>query len=338
MQITGAARDEDQVQIGMRANAARSMYVALSDLKVKVAQLFNVLPAASNVSNAQAQVSLTGAVTTALPEIAATLANNAHPSAATIVQTSLTQALMQVPAGTSELNLLLADPGRNTAELQIFTKDGRHLFGEALTAAQQQIAVSSTNGFVANATYSSRYLNDGVTEIRVAAEDLSTTNGSLTINGVVISAANPVPPAQDLATLVNTQTVNTDVQATIDAVDGAFVLKNVAGKEGNPITLGALSGVLTTVSGTVAPDRYLICHGRQAKSLSQQLKYWPTALRNFAEKQKLKVRPYRLWLPELSDYCRRRTEPKRQSAERANLASGSGVNQCRCRRLVANQH
>ena len=258
VQITGAARDGDQVQIGMRANAARSMYVALSDVKaLAAAQLFNVLPAASNVSNAQAQVSLTGAVTTALPEIAATLANNAHPSAATSVQTSLTQALMQVPAGTSELNLLLADPGRNTAELQIFTKDGRHLFGEALTAAQQQIAVSSTNGFVANATYSSRYLNDGVTEIRVAAEDLSTTNGSLTINGVVISAANPVPSAQDLATLVNAQTVNTDVQATIDAVDGAFVLKNVAGKEGNPITLGALPGVLTTVSGTVAPDRYL---------------------------------------------------------------------------------
>ena len=107
------------------------------------------------------------------------------------------------------------------------------------------------------ASYSSRYLNDGVTEIRVAAEDLSTTNGSLTINGVIISAANPVPSAQDLATLVNAQTVNTNVQATIDANDGAFVLKNVVGKEGNPITLGALPGVLTTVSGTVTPDRYL---------------------------------------------------------------------------------
>ena len=258
VQITGAPQDGDQVQIGMRANAARSMYVAVSDVKaLAAAQLFNVVPGASNVSNVQAQVSHTGTTTTALPEIASILANNAQPSAATTVQTSLTQALMHVPAGTSKLNMLLADPGGNTAELQIFTKDGRHLFGETLTAAQQQIALSTTNGFVAGASYSSRYLNDGVTEIRVAAEDLSTTNGSLTINGVVISAANPVPSAQDLATLVNAQTVNTNVQATIDANDGAFVLKNVAGKEGNPITLGALPGVLTTVSGTVTPDRYL---------------------------------------------------------------------------------
>ena len=258
VQISGAPQDGDQVQIGMRANAARSMYVALSDVKaLAAAQLFNVVPGASNVSNVQAQVSHTGTTTTALPEIASILANNAHPSAATTVQTSLTQALMHLPAGTSKLNMLLADPGGNTAELQIFTKDGRHLFGETLTAAQQQIALSTTNGFVAGASYSSRYLNDGVTEIRVAAEDLSTTNGSLTINGVVISAANPVPSAQDLATLVNAQTVNTNVQATRDANDGAFVLKNVPGKEGNPITLGALPGVLTTVSGTVTPDRYL---------------------------------------------------------------------------------
>ena len=58
------------------------------------------------------------------------LANNAHPAAATTVQTSLTQALMQVPAGTSNLNLLLAEPGTNTAELQIFTQDGWHLFAK----------------------------------------------------------------------------------------------------------------------------------------------------------------------------------------------------------------
>ena len=92
--------------------------------------------------------------------------------------------------------------------------------------------------------------------MRVAAADLS-TNGSLTINGVVISAANPVPSKEDLAALVNAQTATTNVQAAIDPEDGAFVLTNIAGKEGNAIVLGAQPGVLSTYSGTVTPDRYL---------------------------------------------------------------------------------
>ena len=89
------------------------------------------------------------------------------------------------------------------------------------------------------------------------AADLSTSNGSLTINGVVISAADPVPSKEDLAALVNAQTAATNVQAKIDPEDGAFVLTNVAGKEGNAIVLAPQPGVLSTYSGTVLPDRYL---------------------------------------------------------------------------------
>ena len=80
--------------------------------------------------------------------------------------------------------------------------------------------------------------------MRVAAADLSTTNGSLTINGVVISAADPVPSKEDLAALVNAQTATTNVQATIDPEDGAFVLTNIAGKEGNAIVLAATGGLV----------------------------------------------------------------------------------------------
>ena len=257
--ISGMAQDGDQIQIGMRANVADSMYVALSDVrKLAAAQLFNISPAAENLGSAQAQVSLINNVqSTVPPAVAAVLANNAHPSAAATVQTSLTQALMQVPAGTSNLNLVLAEPATNTAELQIFTRDGRHLFGQGLTPAEQQIAVSSSNGFAAGATYSQAYLNDGITEVRVAAADLSTTNGSLTINGVVISLADPVPSKEDLAVLVNAQTELTNVEAAIDANDGAFVLTNIVGKEVDAIILGDEPGVLATYSGTVTPERYL---------------------------------------------------------------------------------
>ena len=259
VQISGSAQAGDQIQIGMRANVADSMYVALTDVKkLAAAQLFNVTAAANNVGNAQAQVSLVSQTIPSVPRaLAAVLANNAHSSAATTVQTSLTQALMHVPAGTSDLNLVLADPATNTAELQVFTRDGRHLFGQALTTAEQQIAISTANGFTSGAAYSQAYLNDGITEVRVAASDLSTTDGSLTINGVVISAANPVPSQEDLVALVNAQTEQTNVRAAIDAEDGAFVLTNIVGKEGDAIVLAAQPGVLTTHSGTVVPDRYL---------------------------------------------------------------------------------
>ena len=45
------------------------------------------------------------------------------------------------------------------AELQVFTRDGRHLFGSELTSAQQSVMLSEQNGFVAGSTYSDSYLN-----------------------------------------------------------------------------------------------------------------------------------------------------------------------------------
>ena len=45
------------------------------------------------------------------------------------------------------------------AELQVFTRDGRHLFGSALTDAQRGVMLSEQNGFVSGSTYSDTYLN-----------------------------------------------------------------------------------------------------------------------------------------------------------------------------------
>ena len=69
VQISGAAQDGDQIQIGMRANVADSMYVAFTDVrKLAAARLFNIQPAAEDVGNARAQVSLLAEAASATPQ------------------------------------------------------------------------------------------------------------------------------------------------------------------------------------------------------------------------------------------------------------------------------
>ena len=141
-------------------------------------------------------------------------------------------------------------------------------FGKELTAAESALALTNANGFEPGATYSKQYLNTPPTEVRVPVKNLSKTNGGLSINGIVISAANPVPSAEDLVDLINASTDDTEVVAEIeDSV--TLVLKNIPGKKKRipsfwvtASTWGPYSSlvrlrVLGSVMGVFQPETYL---------------------------------------------------------------------------------
>jgi len=67
--------------------------------------------------------------------------------------------LATIPAGTSNSVIYLDNISSAGQNLQIFTRDGRHLVGAALTAGQTSSLLQEKNGFVAGATYSDAYLN-----------------------------------------------------------------------------------------------------------------------------------------------------------------------------------
>jgi len=67
--------------------------------------------------------------------------------------------LGKVSAGMEQVRLSLQSQISEPLDVQVFTRDGRHLAGKALTEAQQAALVNPSAGFVAGATYSDDYLN-----------------------------------------------------------------------------------------------------------------------------------------------------------------------------------
>ena len=87
-------------------------------------------------------------------------------------------------------------------------------------------------------------------EIRIPANEISTTTGALTINGVQIHDANPIQSTTALVNSINQNTGDTEVEARLD-FDGALILSNVQNSESKPIQLGNNSGVFPNLSGKV---------------------------------------------------------------------------------------
>ena len=80
--------------------------------------------------------------------------------------------------------------------------------------------------------------------------EISTTTGSLTINGVSIHDSTAIESTTALVNDINAQTSSTNVEARLD-FDGALILSNAAGYEDQTISLGSSSAVFTNISGDI---------------------------------------------------------------------------------------
>ena len=88
------------------------------------------------------------------------IVNNPNSSAAVTIGTSLSDPIMAIPAGTKKVALTMDKSATSSTELQIFTKDGRHIFGSStLTQDEKNLILSNNDIFGGNVTYSSTYLN-----------------------------------------------------------------------------------------------------------------------------------------------------------------------------------
>ncbi|MEL0047994.1 MAG: flagellar hook-associated protein FlgK [Gammaproteobacteria bacterium] len=160
--INGQAQTGDVLRLGGEDRPARNITMAIEDPNaIAAGDLFRVSKNVANTSEANATIEIVDAValTTAIPKLDTLLVNNVNEDAALAVSTSYSLAKTLVPAGTSSLELTLSKATSSDAELQIFTRDGRHLFGSALSDAQRSVMLSEQNGFVTGSTYSDTYLN-----------------------------------------------------------------------------------------------------------------------------------------------------------------------------------
>ena len=180
--LKGNPVNGEQVVVRASSRPAAGLYALQSDPKlVAAASSFRVVRGVDNLSTVKAsildQISQ-GAGQAAAPLLgtAGGLANNPVPSEAKVTNANRVVPFATVAAGLRDVAIYL-DPGQSAANLQIMTRDGRHLLGT--TQADGASFVSNANSIPApfhpGSTYSAEYLNQRGT---AAYRDLSMFYGA----------------------------------------------------------------------------------------------------------------------------------------------------------------
>ena len=202
--LNGQAQTGDVLSISGEFRASRSIAMAIEDPKALAAgDLFRVSQSVANISDTSASIRLidNALAEGSIPNLESLLVNNLNADAALTVSTSYSLAKMILPAGASNLQLSMSKTTSSDAELQVFTRDGRHLFGSALTDAQRSVMLSEQNGFVSGSTYSDAYLN-GVASYKDQSWSLGSTakavidtqeDGSLVVTAEALLGGGALP-------------------------------------------------------------------------------------------------------------------------------------------------
>ncbi len=141
-------------------NPAGAVSVAIDDpMRIAAAAQFRVIENSLNTGLADATVSFKEPALAVPPPLSDVLVNNPHPSAARTVELGSAAplaAVTTVQAGMKDVTIYLNEASGDQ-QLQLITRDGRHLLGAPLSQSQQSMLMGQP-AMVAGATYSDQYL------------------------------------------------------------------------------------------------------------------------------------------------------------------------------------
>ena len=144
------------------STAAGGLHVAIDDpMRIAAAAQFRVIKDANNTGSADANITYAPSALLGPGGLNELFANNAHPStgrSVVVTESNPVAAVASIPGGLQNVTIFLdgADPGQ---QLQLVTRDGRHLLGQPLDAATEAQLMTSAQGMAAGATYNATYLN-----------------------------------------------------------------------------------------------------------------------------------------------------------------------------------
>ena len=145
-----------------QAHASAGIQVAVTDpLKVCAASAFRVIEDANNPGTEDATIQYAPPQYSGPTNLSELLSNNGSVAAAQAVNVAAVPgaaALATLPAGLQDVTLYLdsLNPGQ---QLQLLTRDGRQLAGQAMGSDLQDRLLTTANGFETGAGYSTQYLN-----------------------------------------------------------------------------------------------------------------------------------------------------------------------------------
>jgi len=142
------------------ATPSAGVRLALNDgMRVATAAQFRVSEGSTNITTTRATVKFTGTTpATALSN--PQLVNNPNPSAG--VTFKVDGARVYTPVTTLSAGVgatFYLDDAQPGQQLQVLTRDGRQVLGQALSETEKYQLLTPDNGFAANANYSDTYLN-----------------------------------------------------------------------------------------------------------------------------------------------------------------------------------
>ena len=144
------------------STAAGGLHVAIDDpMRIAAAAQFRVIKDANNTGSADANITYAPRALLGPGGLNELFANNAHPStgrSVVVTASNPVAAVASIPGGLQNVTIFLdgADPSQ---QLQLITRDGRHLLGQPLDAATEAQLMTSAQGMAVGATYSATYLN-----------------------------------------------------------------------------------------------------------------------------------------------------------------------------------
>lgn len=161
--ISGKPMDGDLVKVSTIEAQASNIRVVIDDAKkIAAGELLGITLGSGNTGGTKASV-----LTTSVSDLASKntlqnlLVNNSHPSSAKTFQASHLSPSFFIGSGTADLALSSSRLSGTGGEIQVFTREGVHLFGsDTLNQSQLDAMLTADNGFEASAQYSDRYLND----------------------------------------------------------------------------------------------------------------------------------------------------------------------------------
>ena len=161
-----------------------------------------------------------------------------------------------VVAGLLSGQALPALTNTGSSTMTVIAAGALKLDGSKLPALQLAAGASLTSSAVVtwlNGAISSAGLALNATadnEIRIPVNEISTATSSLSLNGVSIHSTTAITSTTELVNNINARSSTTKVEARLD-FDGALILSNAQGYEGQTIALGSGSTVFPKLSGNI---------------------------------------------------------------------------------------
>ena len=244
--VSGQPMDGDIFTVRIQDSQASNIRVVIDDSKkLAAAELFGLTLGSQNTGGAKGRVAMLNPSTSANTNtIQNVLVNNLHESSAKTIQASVLTSSFTIPAGTTDLDLSVKRPSGSNADLQVFTREGVHLFGTGgISQDNLNAMLVASNGFDTASSYSSSYLNGNASylghqwSLGVTGKSLADLSGA---TGILKQEANLI--GESLPTTQNT----TGATKTLIAADALSL--NGAKLSALELAAGATLSVANVVS------------------------------------------------------------------------------------------